>query len=419
MKELETSNAERYLLSRFICCGEIASVEIGKNTPYSKSYIVEQAKKMRENGYIYRFKYSDQRTFYRLKQKGIDRIRELFGEDAASHVELLLGKNRYGGTKVLKLRQRKIYEAAYYFHSSGFSIDLYQNDTNPKKNRFGNGKKCCNEESEENAEEKSEGIFKGTVLRTMPEILKQIHPEDYVYLTSRAFRNITDAEYQLHPRTIMFRSNGLMIHNDSVYGIYWMNGPYEQWMREVEMQYASQVQRLTNNFLSGLKNKRSNLTKAIFLLPDTDAYTEFVLQESKRVIMHPDDIFNLAYVLPRSENAKDIISMLLVPHWRQAVNRLMIPELEEHGLSEDGYITQDDEKIPVYNFLCSNIRLMHRMAPVILSKKAAAIIIHDWQIDAAEKLFGTNAMQFIVTEEQFQTLLTDVKREMGITQVSL
>ena len=91
--------------------------------------------------------------------------------------------------------------------------------------------------------------------------------------------------------------------------------------------------------------------------------------------------------------------------------------MEEKGLlaskpsgpddAEDGWL---EDVGGMYNFLCCNAALMKDRAPRIKSRKEiSTLIIHDWQKETAEILFGKDIKAVIINEKRFRIFLTAVE----------
>lgn len=428
MPQLICNNVEEYILARFVLCGEIKAVEIGKGTPYatksvtvaaarlkkeqvkSRKVKIEGEKKKRTEREriarrIYPYQYADKKTFYRLSQKGFEEVEELFGKEAMRHLILLLGESRYTGTRVAQIKRRRMYEVILLFSKMGFAIDGLTIRANTGHDS-GNAQ-SANERYIQNGQK---GIFEENgKLKTVPNIVSQISGKEGYFLSGKALRKMTKETETLRSRFEMFRAEGLLIYRSDVFAIYLLRSAGEIWMRAAEMQIAYQTWRTTETYLPALmgKEKRSNLRKAIFFVSSAKVYTDFTTNRTKNRKINPNDIYNLAYVVPMTENASDIVKMLLVVNWKQKLNQILIPLPPKKADPEDGWIEAEGERVGIYNFLCSNIGQMQRMKQRIESRKSI-VIIHDWQEEAADILYGKETEKMIIDTATFKELLEAV-----------
>lgn len=74
-------------------------------------------------------------------------------------------------------------------------------------------------------------------------------------------RNVSGDAIQLHPRTHMHRSIGILLHGANMYSVYCLQGSREQWLRSVESQAVYQMQRLASIHLPAFEGKKQSARK--------------------------------------------------------------------------------------------------------------------------------------------------------------
>lgn len=135
--------------------------------------------------------------------------------------------------------------------------------------------------------------------------------------------------------------------------------------------------------------------------------TDLVTCRTKTVKIKADTVYNFPYFVPLSENAGDVTRMLLVDDWKKKLNAILSSETSSPDDAEDGWLENGDG---MYNFLCCNAALMKERASRINSRRSVStIVIHDWQKEAAEILFGKDVKAVVINDEQFRILLTAVE----------
>lgn len=406
MAQLVMGSCRAYLFARFAICGELAYNGGANETPYAYNYVVNELSKMKSEGLIRLYKYPDGRSFYRLcEPAGTEKLKEL-STDLLMHLDLMVGPEgkRYKGSKDYRVKQRKLYEVCALLESTGVTIDGLKAIKTNKRGKCGF---VC-ETSDEQSDLSDTVFFKNGELKSVQQIFEQVNPEEYNFISTKAMRNVSDDAIQLHPRTHMHRSIGILLHGANMYSVYCLQGSREQWLRSVESQAVYQMQRLASMHLPAFEGKKTiGSKKAIFYVPNSNVLTDLVTCRTKTVKIKADTVYNFPYFVPLSENAGDVTRMLLVDDWKKKLNAILSSETSSPDDAEDGWLENGDG---MYNFLCCNAALMKERASRINSRRSVStIVIHDWQKEAAEILFGKNVKAVVINDEQFRILLTAVE----------
>ena len=421
MAQLEASNCREYLFLKFSICGELASIEISDGLPYAHNYVLAEIKKMRDERLIYAYKYSDRKRYYRITNAagGLSKLKELCGEEALLHFNLMIGCDEaiYSGTKESRLKQRRLYEVCALFVSMGYEIDGIKikkdSDNFGLRSRAAAGSDENDSCTEVPAKRgfSSDSVFYAegemTGLKSVPEIFASRNPNEYSFITCKALRKVSSEGLQLHPRAQMYRVMGILLHRKIIYAVYYFRGSGEIWWKDTEVQFAFQAWRMAAMNLkafSGVEN--AGLRKAIIFVPTKDVATDFITNRTKRVKVNPNDVYNLVYVVPLKENVRSIISMLMIDGWKEKLNAVLSVKPSTDEEAEDGWM---DSGAGMFNFLCCNVGRMKMMAERIKATNAT-IVIHDWQVEIAQHLYGKNVSMVVIDAKMFDVLLEAVKQ---------
>ena len=387
---------------------------------------------MREESIIHDFRYKDRKRYYRLKDPRGTRALLECSEDALPHIALLIGEQgkRYRGAQEHRLKMRRMYEMCAFYEEMGIEVDGLC--IARASNRFG-------KQPVQDKRRHPDSIFNddGTP-KKFQDILKQIDPSTSIFLTRRAIRKLSDS-YSMKGRYEMFRAIGLLIKGRIVYEVYSFQSAGERWTGATERQLVMATTMHVEQNLPAFAEARKRLiqSKAIIYLPTVKEVGDMVPDYSTRPqeceqseqaqkrrtkakeeinssepveAIDPLLVYNIAYVIPLSENAKDITEMLLIDGWRHKLESVIpVAERAENGELEFGW-NDKEHTVPIYNLLCCSIGFMRQIIPRIRSSAGkSCVVIHDWQKGIVEELYGNKAIPVEVDEDTFKNLLQAVK----------
>lgn len=389
-------NIQEIFLARLACAGELPCINILDDLELNRSYMLGEIKRLEKDGIIYRHKFPREKSFFRLSEPNGRVLMSELNEELNNHIELLIGEkgNRYKGSKTYRKKQRALAEIINVALKANIEIDhigiIYS------ANVFGLG-----EEGKLNDNKRT--IFQNNKIKTLDEILKDVHPKVPIFLTQKATKNLSDS-IKTHSRSEMYRSKGVFISNKNVYPAYYIDGVETMWFKDVEAQYMMHLNRYCKNYLKSYSDKSSKmLPKAMFFFKNNKILNNFIL-DRKRHKINPTDVYNLSYAIPLDENADDIVKMLLVDKWKEKTLKLFLKDTTSKS-GEDGNMGDDTK---VYSLLCSNIGRIYEIKNIVYNK-GGLVLCHEWQREVLEEFFKDSKCKFqAVSNKQFKRLLNIV-----------
>ena len=368
----ELKNVEEYILALLAVCGEVKALGIGRKMPFTETYVLRTLAEMTKDGLIRKYEYDDGR-FYRLSKKGMALIESDFSE-LVSHLDLLIGEKgqRYKGTKEKRKRRRHSLEIAALGISENMDVDFF--GLSPNRITWED--------------------FAG---KSADEIIAKIDPNKKTFITKRMLYGKGDV-LETHPRNHMFRTIGVFFSGANVFPAYYMDAPGERYRHDVELSF---VNLLTKSVKVNYRDNMERLSGIFYTGKDT-IMRDFLFPSKKTYRFMPNTVYNIYYMLPMNKSVEATTSLILTPAWREKVNNLLIES--PGGRAGDGTTFNGT---PVYNFLGNNIVYMKKNAPA-LQNNEGVLIIHDWQIDIAKRLFGEKHELRVVEEDMLRAILQDI-----------
>ena len=368
----EIKNIEDYLLTTLAICGEVKALGIGRNMPFTETYILRHLSEMVQDGLIRKYEYDDGK-FYRLSKKGIEQI-EKDTPDLMSRLDLLIGPKgeRYKGTKEKRKRRRHSFEVASLSLKENMTVDLIS--LSPARAEW---------------QEVSDMDFAG--------IISRVNPEEKTFLTKRVLRGMDDA-LEAHPRNHMFRTIGVFFSGKNIFPAYYIENPGERFWGDVEISFLNLLTKaVMDNY-----NAPAERYSGIFYTGRERVIRDYLFPEKRVYRFSPNKVYGIYYMIPINKSAGATTSLILTDKWRERTNALLI---ESEGRIGDG---TSSEGLPVYNFLGNNLSYMKRNA-LPLQKSKGVLIVHDWQVEIAKRMFGPGHELRVVEDEMLREILKDIK----------
>ena len=424
MTRLDATNCREYLLLKLAICGELACTGIGDNAPYSKSYVLKEIAKMRNENIIHDHRYKDRKRYYRLKDPAGTEALSRCHPDALSHLDVMVGEQgkRYKGSQDHRIKMRRMYDICTFYNDMGIAVDRMK----IVRDSVGFGTPLARDMSRSN-----DSVFTAEgELKKMQDILGMISPDEMVFLSRRLIRKLSD-KYSFKGRYEMFRAVGILVHQKQLYEIYYFMSAEERWTADTERALVNATTLHAEQNLSAFAAGKDRMlqSKAIIYLPDVQSVEMIVpkkergnaqrIREKKKEnessaepveVIDPLDVYNIAYAVPLSENAEDITRMLLIDGWRNKVcDAIPVKVRASNNELEFGWMDEQRTEA-VYNLLCCNVGYMRQIAPRINSSNVKSkVIIHDWQEELVRMLYGENVITIDVDAKMFKALLCHAK----------
>ena len=368
----DIKNIEEYLLAMFAICGEVKTLGIGRNMPFTETYVLRHLTEMTESGLIRKYAYDDGK-YYRLSRKGVSRL-EKTAPELMPRLDLLIGPKgeRYKGAKDKRKRRRHSLELAALSLKENMKVDLI-------------------------ALTPDEIVWQETHNKELEDIIASVNPSEKTFLTKRIVRGF-DKVMETHPRNHMFRTVGVFMSNANVFPAYYIENPGEKFWGDVEISFLNLLMKTVNE---NYKTKVERYS-GIFYTAKEKVIKEYLFPEKRAYRFSPGKIYALYYMIPMNKSAGPTTSLILTEGWREKVNALLI---EKEGRIGDG---TSKEGLPVYNFLGNNLSYMKKNIPALQNTKGV-LIIHDWQEEIIKRMFGPAHELRVVEEEMLRAIIRDIR----------
>lgn len=378
-----------YYMARLCVTGELPCIGLARVEEFDYTHSTREIKKLNQEKLIRTYRYPDNKRFYRLSDpNGTEAMKE-FPEELRYHLDMMIGPKgeRYKRSVDYRLKQRRIFEVADMFAKHEVSVDLIK--IIKPQSKIGRNQSIT--------EAHGPSIFLGDGTRkTFQDILERIPKDEPVFLTNKVMYKISEA-FTPHPKEHMYRAIGLLIKGLNVYSVYYINSTKEIWWKDVETSLAHHTVRFAKSHLEAYEEIQGNrlpMKKAIFYMSDAGQVIDFL--DTEKPTLKPNDVYDLAYIVPLKENAFDISRMLMERNWKPKLDEILFEEVAKREDICDGYI----KGVPGYNLLCLNLAEYKKKINHLRNKRGI-IFTHDWMAEYVRKKVSEKAEVVSVNGEDF------------------
>lgn len=362
-----------YYLIKLGICGELIALRAARPAPFNEKASSRELKSMIEDNTIHYYRAKDGTRVYRLSDPaGYDQITEI-SPALLRHAEMVVGEKgrRYPGN--INIRAKKIRDAAVT--SLMVDIGLPVDGINIY----------------------SEMVFdENTKFR---EVIRRAAPGEPFFLTGALLRRPEDGDY--HTRRELTTASGVLVSPGGIYQTYTPMSERVRFRPIIDGEITAQIKRLCEEY--GVRDEDGDTRlKAILYPAKTAVAVEIQAKQSVQSVLNPTATYKMCYLVPKDQNAEDITRMLLIKDWFFKSNAVL-------GLSED---EESDGKSPdgrpIHNLLCCNMGKIEELRYQIENREAV-FVVHEWQKELIEKVYGTEIDAIVLNDTKFRGLLRYVE----------